>query len=92
MGSDKVMVSPSSIRSVEPGSGAALSDMPTSQLLRLPGRVTDSLSEHNVDARRRLAAAIDVRLEPGQSSDLRAFLRAGNRTLTETWTFPWKAE
>lgn len=37
-------------------------------------------------------AAIDVQLEPGQSSDLRAFLRSGNRTLTETWTFPWKAE
>ena len=37
-------------------------------------------------------AGIDVQLEPGQSSDLRAFLRAGNRTLTETWTFPWKAE
>jgi glucans biosynthesis protein len=36
-------------------------------------------------------AAIDVKLEPGQSTDLRAFLRAGNRTLTETWTFPWSA-
>jgi glucans biosynthesis protein len=34
-------------------------------------------------------AAIDVKLEPGQSTDLRAFLRAGNRTLTETWTYPW---
>jgi glucans biosynthesis protein len=37
-------------------------------------------------------AIIDVELDPGQSTDLRAFLRAGNRTLTETWTFPWKAE
>jgi glucans biosynthesis protein len=34
-------------------------------------------------------AAIDVKLEPGQRTDLRAFLRAGNRTLTETWTYPW---
>lgn len=34
-------------------------------------------------------AAIDVKLEPGQSTDLRAFLKAGNRTLTETWTYPW---
>ena len=34
-------------------------------------------------------AAIDVKLEPGQSTDMRAFLRAGNRALTETWTFPW---
>jgi periplasmic glucans biosynthesis protein len=37
-------------------------------------------------------AAIDVKLDPGQSTDLRAFLRAGNRTLTETWTFPWSTE
>lgn len=37
-------------------------------------------------------AGIDVQAEPGQSSDLRAFLRAGNRALTETWTFPWKAD
>jgi glucans biosynthesis protein len=34
-------------------------------------------------------AAFDVKLEPGQSTDLRAFLRAGNRALTETWTYPW---
>lgn len=34
-------------------------------------------------------AAFDVKLEPGQSTDLRAFLKAGNRTLTETWTYPW---
>jgi glucans biosynthesis protein len=34
-------------------------------------------------------AAFDVKLERGQSTDLRAFLRAGNRALTETWTFPW---
>jgi periplasmic glucans biosynthesis protein len=37
-------------------------------------------------------AAIDVKLEPGQSTDLRAFLKAGSRTLTETWTYPWSAE
>jgi len=36
--------------------------------------------------------AIDVKLEPGQSTDLRAFLRAGNKTLTETWTYPWSVE
>ena len=34
-------------------------------------------------------AAIDVKADPGQTADLRAFLRAGNRALTETWTFPW---
>jgi len=37
-------------------------------------------------------AAIDVKLEPGQITDLRAYLRAGNRALTETWTYPWAAE
>ncbi|TNC14456.1 glucan biosynthesis protein G [Methylobacterium terricola] len=37
-------------------------------------------------------AAIDVRLDrPGQATDLRAFLRARGQTLTETWTYPWKA-
>jgi glucans biosynthesis protein len=36
-------------------------------------------------------AAFDVRLESGQSTDLRAYLRAGNKALTETWTFPWTA-
>jgi glucans biosynthesis protein len=37
-------------------------------------------------------AIIDVQLEPGQAADLRAFLRTGARALTETWTFPWRAE
>ena len=36
-------------------------------------------------------AAIDVQLEAGQSTDLRAFLRRGSRALTETWTYPWRA-
>jgi glucans biosynthesis protein len=34
-------------------------------------------------------AAIDIQIEPGQSTDLRAFLRAGSRTLTETWVYVW---
>ena len=34
-------------------------------------------------------AAIDVEVPPGQSTDLRAFLKSGSRALTETWTFPW---
>jgi periplasmic glucans biosynthesis protein len=39
-----------------------------------------------------LRAAIDVMLEaPGQSTDLRVFLRAGGRTLSETWVYPWTA-
>ena len=34
-------------------------------------------------------AAIDIELGAKQSTDLRAFLKAGSRALTETWTFPW---
>ncbi len=37
-------------------------------------------------------AAIDVRIEPGQSADLRAFLRSGDRALTETWTYLWASD
>jgi len=39
-----------------------------------------------------LRAAIDVEVPPGQSVDIRAFLRTGNRALTETWIYPWKSE
>jgi len=39
-----------------------------------------------------IRAAIDLQLDPGQSTDLRVFLRAGPRTLTETWTFPCRAD
>ena len=37
-------------------------------------------------------AAIDAQLEAGQSTDLRVFLRRGSRALTETWTYPWRAD
>ncbi|HLH12955.1 MAG TPA: glucan biosynthesis protein G [Methylovirgula sp.] len=36
-------------------------------------------------------ATIDLQLVQGQSADLRAFLRAGTKALTETWTYPWHA-
>ena len=35
-------------------------------------------------------AGIDVAVDPGQSCDVRVFLRAANKALTETWTFPWR--
>jgi glucans biosynthesis protein len=38
-----------------------------------------------------LRAMFDVAVKPGETSDLRAFLRAGSRSLTETWTLPWTA-
>jgi glucans biosynthesis protein len=37
-------------------------------------------------------AFIDVTGEPGQLSEMRAFLKSGNKTLTETWSYPWRAE
>jgi periplasmic glucans biosynthesis protein len=37
-------------------------------------------------------AHIDVDVPAGQSADIRAFLRVGNRALTETWTYPWRPE
>jgi glucans biosynthesis protein len=36
-----------------------------------------------------LRAMFDVSVKAGQTADLRLFLRAGARTLTETWTYPW---
>jgi glucans biosynthesis protein len=36
-------------------------------------------------------AGVDVAINPGQSCDVRVFLRAANKALTETWTFPWRA-
>ncbi len=37
-------------------------------------------------------AGIDVDVPAGQSADIRAFLKAGNKALTETWTYPWRPE
>lgn len=36
-------------------------------------------------------AGVDVAVDPGQSADIRVFLRSGVKALTETWTFPWRA-
>jgi glucans biosynthesis protein len=36
-----------------------------------------------------IRAIIDVQMPKGQVGDIRVFLRAGGKTLTETWTFPW---
>jgi glucans biosynthesis protein len=55
------------------------------------GRITHTfvVPNHHIKGFR---AAFDVKLEPGQITDLRAFLKAGSRTLTETWTYPWLLE
>jgi glucans biosynthesis protein len=55
------------------------------------GKIVRSFIVPNVHTKG-FRAVIDVQLDPGQSADLRAFLRTGRRALTETWTFPWRAE
>ncbi|CAN7532599.1 glucan biosynthesis protein G [Bosea sp. LjRoot9] len=37
-------------------------------------------------------AFIDIVVEPGQIAEMRAFLKSGEKTLTETWSYPWRAE
>jgi glucans biosynthesis protein len=54
-------------------------------------RITRTFLVPNTQSRG-FRAGIDVVGEAGQTVDLRAFLRTGNRALTETWTFPWKVE
>ncbi len=36
-----------------------------------------------------IRAIVDVQTPQGAVGDIRVFLRASGRTLTETWTFPW---
>ena len=55
------------------------------------GRVTATSLVPNLHVKG-FRAAIDVTLDrPGRSADVRAFLRVGDRTLSETWTSPWIA-
>jgi glucans biosynthesis protein len=54
------------------------------------GRITRSYLAPNSHVRG-FRAAIDVQIDPGQSCDLRVFLKGASRALTETWTFPWRA-
>jgi periplasmic glucans biosynthesis protein len=39
-----------------------------------------------------IRATLDVELSSGQSTVLRAFLKTGNRALTETWTLAWTSD
>ncbi len=57
---------------------------------RVLGRVLRTFLSPNTHVRG-FRAGIDVAVEPGQSSDVRVFLRSANKALTETWTFPWRA-
>jgi len=37
-------------------------------------------------------ASIDIEVPEGQTGDVRAFLRAGGKALTETWIYPWSSQ
>jgi glucans biosynthesis protein len=54
------------------------------------GRVSRTFLASNSHVRG-FRASVDVELDPGQVGDVRVYLRAGVKTLTETWTFPWRA-
>jgi periplasmic glucans biosynthesis protein len=55
------------------------------------GRILRTFVTPN-DKTRGFRAAIDVEVPVGQSADIRAFLKAGDKALTETWTYPWRPE
>ena len=56
------------------------------------GRITHSSVAPNPHIRG-LRAALDVTMEAsGQTTDLRVFLRASGRALSETWVYPWTAQ
>ena len=54
------------------------------------GRVLRTFITPNTHVRG-FRAGVDVAIDPGQSCDVRVFLRSGIKALTETWTFPWRA-
>jgi periplasmic glucans biosynthesis protein len=55
------------------------------------GKVTRTILMQNphIDGFR---AFVDVQVEPGQSTDVKAYLHAGPKVLTETWLMPYIAE
>ena len=55
------------------------------------GQITITCIRPHRDPQGFLGGVVVMRVS-GKSYDLRAFLRAGNRALTETWTYPWFVE
>ena len=53
------------------------------------GRIVRSYIRPNPEIKG-FRTGIDVEVPPGQTADIRAFLRTGNRALTETWVYPWR--
>lgn len=90
---------------IKPGTRRLLVDFVSGDLeywLNDPGRVTidASISTGRITRTflvpnpkvKGFRAGVDIEVPPGQTADVRVFLRVGNKALTETWIFPWMAE
>ncbi len=67
----------------DPAPGEGVATATNGQVLR-----TSISANAHIDG---LRVMLDASAKSGQTTDLRLFLRAAGRTLTETWTFPWTA-
>ncbi len=65
----------------DPGQVEAVATTSKGRVLR-----TNVIANPHIDGVR---AFFDVSVKPGDTADLRLFLRANGRTLTETWRLPW---
>ena len=54
------------------------------------GKIIRAYTEYNPYIKG-FRATFDVELAPGETADLRAFLKAGAAAVSETWIFPWEA-
>jgi len=55
------------------------------------GKVTPAFIVANPDLKG-FRAAVDLVLPIGEIADVRVYLKAGNKTLSETWTVPWRGQ
>ncbi len=91
-----------SAEAVEPGTTRFLIDFAGGELASLAqdaikveasaanGRILRSFLSSNPEIGG-FRAGVDVSAAPGQTVDIRVYLRRGDDALTETWTFPWIA-
>ncbi len=67
----------------DPGAVQIVAETSTGRILRAYTQVNPYVSGFR--------GTVDVDLKPGETADLRAYLKNGPNTLSETWTFPWTA-
>lgn len=54
------------------------------------GKIVRAYTQYNPSIKG-FRATVDVDVPPGETTDMRAFLKAGVAALSETWIFPWQA-